>query len=165
MRWSSHQPSYPAYHIEDCWILHLLANLTFTSKFDRKIHPKLVDSLSYMFKEIFILLLNSIRIKICTGTKLSSSIYVTESKNHSWQLSFIVSAQLKVDNGKKLGIYCVIIIQMGGGHSAPISPPTSCNKSDKLSTITNRFWKIEWNETSHNLHNFNTYSIWPIFRW
>ena len=137
MRWSSHQPSYPAYYIEDCWILHLLANLTLrllASKFDRKIHPKLVNSLSYMFKEIFILLLNSILIKICTGTKLSSSIYVTESKNHSWQLSFIVSAQLKVDNGKKLGIYCVIIIKMGGGggHLAPISPPTSCNKSGKL---------------------------------
>ena len=95
----------------------------------------LVNSLSYMFKEIFILLLNSILIKICTGTKLSSSIYVTESKNHSWQLSFIVSAQLKVDNGKKLGIYCVIIIRMGGGggHLAPISSPTSRNKSGKLS--------------------------------
>ena len=121
MRWSSHQPSYPAYHIEDCWILNLLANLTLrllASKFDRKIHPKLVNSLSYMFKEIFILLLNSILIKICTGTKLSSSIYVTESKNHSWQLSFIVSAQLKVDNGKKLGIYCVNIIRMKGGGGA-----------------------------------------------
>ena len=82
----------------------------------------LVNSLSYMFKEIFILLLNSILIKICTGTKLSSSIYVTESKNHSWQLSFIVSAQLKVDNGKKLGIYCVIIMRMGGGTFSPHFP-------------------------------------------
>ena len=89
----------------------------------------LVNSLSYMFKEIFILLLNSILIKICTGTKLSSSIYVTESKNHSWQLSFIVSAQLKVDNGKKLGIYCVIIIRMGvrgGGTFSPYFPTHFC---------------------------------------
>ena len=98
-----------------------------------------------MFKEIFILLLNSILIKICTGTKLSSSIYVTESKNHSWQLSFIVSAQLKVDNSKKLGIYCVIIIKMGR-HLSPISPPTSSNKSGKFSNNKNRFLKIEWNE-------------------
>ena len=97
----------------DAWSMRQFPIDPSTNHIVLKIVGFLVNSFSYMFKEIFILLLNSILIKICTGTKLSSSIYVTESKNHSWQLSFIVSAQLKVDNGKKLGIYCVIIIRMG----------------------------------------------------